>query len=78
MVDGDEICACGKGAFHHQLGKRRDNRGLDMTAAKHRLANGHEVRNRVLAIADELYGIRMQKPVRMQGGGAVLLGDYSQ
>jgi hypothetical protein len=54
MVDGDEIGACGEGTFDHQLGERRDNRGLHMTATKHGPANGHEVRDCMVAIADEL------------------------
>jgi hypothetical protein len=77
IVDGDEIGAHGEGAFDHQLGERRNDRGLHVTAAQHGLADGHEVRDRVVAIADELYAFSMRKHMRMQPG-AVLLAGCSQ
>jgi hypothetical protein len=56
MVDSDKVGAGGEGALDHQLCKRRDDWGHDMAASQHCLADGHEVRDRVLAITNELYG----------------------
>jgi hypothetical protein len=59
VVDGDEVCAGWKGALYHQFGQRGDYRGLYVAATQHGLADGHEVRDRVVAIANELYAFRM-------------------
>jgi hypothetical protein len=77
VVNGDEVRAHGKGALNHHLGERRDDRGLHVAATQHGLANGHEVRDRVVAIANELYAFRMRKPMRMRPGSVPLAG-YSQ
>jgi hypothetical protein len=58
MVHGDEVGACGEGALDHEFGERSDDGGLDMAATEHGLAHGHEVRDHVLAIANELYAFR--------------------
>jgi hypothetical protein len=58
MVHGDEVGARGEGALDHEFGERGDDGGLDMAATEHGLAHGHEVRDHVLAIANELYAFR--------------------
>ena len=58
MVDGDEVCARGKGALDLELGEGAYDGREDMAATEHGLANGHEVGNGVPAIADELYAVR--------------------
>jgi hypothetical protein len=73
MVNCDQIRAHGKCSLDHHFGERCNDRGLDMAATKHGLANGHEVRDRVVAIANKLYAIRMRKLRRVQLG-EVLLG----
>jgi hypothetical protein len=77
VVDGDEVGAHGKGALDHHLGQRRDDRRLDVAATKHGLANGHEVRDRMVPIANELCAFRMRRPMRLLSGN-VPLGGYSQ
>lgn len=54
VVDGDEIGAHGKGPLDHDLAQRFADRGQDVAAAKHGGAEGHEVGDGVVAIADEL------------------------
>jgi hypothetical protein len=63
MVNGDEVRASRKGALDHQFRQRCDYRGLDMAATEHGLANGHEVRDRVVAIADELCAFSVVMPM---------------
>lgn len=43
-----------EGALNHDLLKGRNDGGQDVPPAKHLLANGHEVGDRVVAIANEL------------------------
>jgi hypothetical protein len=54
VVDGDEVGAGGEGALDHQLVEACDDGGLDMAATEHGLANGHEIGDGVVAIADKL------------------------
>lgn len=73
-MDGNEVCAGWEGAFNHQLAERGDNRGLYMATTEHRRANGHEVGDRVVSIADKLYafsmrlGMRAKSEVVLPGG----------
>ena len=57
MVHGYEVGSCGECAFDHDFGEGGADGGEDVTAAEHRRADGHEVCNRVVAIADELGGV---------------------
>jgi hypothetical protein len=77
VVDGDKIGTRGKGALDHHLGERCNDRGLNVAATQHGLADGHEVRDRVVAISNELYAFRMRKPMRTLTG-TVPLGGCSQ
>ena len=53
-MDCHEICATGKGALNHKLGKREDDRWENMASPKHSLADRHEICHGVVAITDEL------------------------
>lgn len=48
-----------------------------MATAKHGRANGHEVRDRVVSIANKLYAFSMRPRTRV-GSEVVLLGDCSR
>jgi len=54
MMDCHKVCTAWESALDHQLSKRRDDRWKNVTSAKHGLANGHEVGDGMIAIADEL------------------------
>ena len=70
MVDGDEVGASREGALDHQLGQGRDDRGKHMAAAEHGFAHGHEVGNRVVAIADQLGSGAQQGAYALGGEGS--------
>lgn len=49
-----EVCTGREGAFDLELGEGRGDGGQDVSATKHGLTEGHEVGDRVEAIANEL------------------------
>lgn len=70
VVDGDEICAHGERPLHLDLAERAAHRREDVPPSEHRRAEGHEIRDRVVAIADEFMEV-----VRDQGLGTPVLVD---
>lgn len=54
MMNRYQICACRECAFDHDLGECFANGWEDMTASQHGRADGHEVRDSMLAISNEL------------------------
>lgn len=54
MMDGDEVGATRESAFDHQLGERVDDRGQDVSASKHSLAQGHQISYGMVAIPNHL------------------------
>ncbi len=55
-MHGDEVGPGGEGTLDLELGKGGGDSGEDVTPAKHGLADGHEIRDGVVAITDELVG----------------------
>jgi len=53
-MDSHEVGAAGERPLHHELGEGSDHGGEDVTSAEHGLADGHEVGDGMVAIADEL------------------------
>lgn len=74
---GDKVGAGREGAFDHQGGEGSDDRGLDMAAAQHCPPDRHEVCDRVVAIANELFALSMRHRSGVRVGG-VLLGGCSR
>lgn len=54
MMDGDQVGTARESAFDHQLGERVDDRGQDVSASKHGLPQGHQVRYGMVAIPYQL------------------------
>lgn len=77
-MDSHEVGAAGERPLDHELGEGSDHGGEDVTSAEHGLADGHEVGDGMVAIADELLsGISIRSgrngAHRVQLGGVRLL-----
>ena len=75
MVYGYEVRAGRECALDHEFCKGRADGREDMAAAKHGCADGHEVCDCVVPIADELYSLALKL---MERWGSILLEDYWQ
>jgi len=83
VVHGDEIGAGREGTLDHELREGGHDGRLHVAATQHRFADRHEVRDCVVAIADELCCVFSITPLqfvlgRGKEGGGVLLGGYSR
>jgi hypothetical protein len=54
VMNRDKICPRGEGTFDLELSEGRDHRGKHVSPAQHCLADGHELGDGVVAIANEL------------------------
>lgn len=73
VVHGHEVRAGGERALDHDLVQRAHDGREHVAAAQHRGPDGHEVRHRVLAIADELLQVVGDEGLDRWAGHAVAI-----